>query len=99
MGSSNVTLDLVGTPVSYTLPPEVGAVTSSPNEPWKLWFGLAVSHTKINYWLPDISVAGFLRAQENSELFEGQKPHPQELVKNGVRLAHAKVLDHILLQP
>lgn len=32
LGSSNVTLSLVGTPVSYTLPPEVGAVTSSPNE-------------------------------------------------------------------
>ena len=32
LGSSNVTLSLVDTPVSYTLPPEVGAVTSSPNE-------------------------------------------------------------------
>lgn len=86
MASSDVTLDLMGTP-PFIQSLLKSVPSPSPNE---VVIRIGKLATKNNYWLPDISAAGFLRGQENNGLFEGRKPHYLEFV-NGVRLAYAKI--------
>lgn len=71
-------LDLVGLPGLYTMPPELVAVACSTTY---LYFGLGSWRTKNNYWLSDISAAGFREAQENNNLVEGHERHPYKFVK------------------
>lgn len=46
-----------------------------------VYFGMASWQTNKDYWLPGISLAGSLGAQENNDLFVDHKPHILEFVK------------------